>query len=160
MSNGELSPKEARFVAEYLKDQNGTQAAARAGYSKKTANEQAARLLARVNVRGAVDRALGDAAKRAGIDAEYVLSSLKEVVERCMQRKRVMIFDKVEKEMVQATDETGEGVWEFDANGANKALELLGKNLKLFTEKLEHSGKDGQPLTIEIVNYGKAKNPA
>ncbi len=39
-----LTPRQARFVKEYLVDLNGTQAARRAGYSSRTANEQAARL--------------------------------------------------------------------------------------------------------------------
>ena len=53
-----LNPKQRRFVAEYLKDQNGTQAAIRAGYSKKTANEQASQLLAKLNIRKLVDEKL------------------------------------------------------------------------------------------------------
>src|SRR4051812_24185381 len=43
-----LNDRQARFVAEYLVDLNATQAAIRAGYSTRTANEQAARLLANV----------------------------------------------------------------------------------------------------------------
>jgi phage terminase small subunit len=44
----DLTPKQARFVEEYLLDLNATQAATRAGYSKKTANEQGAQLLAKL----------------------------------------------------------------------------------------------------------------
>ena len=47
MKRSELPPRQRRFVAEYLVDCNGTQAAIRAGYSRKTANEQAADLLAK-----------------------------------------------------------------------------------------------------------------
>src|SRR5262249_53478937 len=47
---GELTPKQERFVQEYLVDLNATQAAIRAGYSKKTATEQASRLLTNVKV--------------------------------------------------------------------------------------------------------------
>lgn len=50
----ELTSKQQMFVAEYLKDSNATQAAIRAGYSKKTANEQGARLLAKVSVSQAI----------------------------------------------------------------------------------------------------------
>lgn len=45
----ELTEQQKKFCREYMKDFNGTQAAIRAGYSKKTANEQASRLLANVN---------------------------------------------------------------------------------------------------------------
>ena len=54
-SGSPLTPKNGRFVKEYLVDLNGTQAAIRAGYSPKTANEQAARLLANVSVRKVID---------------------------------------------------------------------------------------------------------
>lgn len=45
-----LSAKQEQFCQEYLVDYNGTQAAIRAGYSTKTANEQAARMLAKVSI--------------------------------------------------------------------------------------------------------------
>ena len=58
-----------------------------------------------------------------------------------MQRTPVMKFDRTEKRMKPVVDEdTGEGVWEFDAAGANRALELIGRHLGLFLDKTEHSG--------------------
>jgi len=72
----ELSDKQQAFVREYLVDLNGTQAAIRAGYSVKTANEQAARLLANVSVSEAVKTALEERAEKTGIDAEWVLRRL------------------------------------------------------------------------------------
>ncbi|MFU0930333.1 terminase small subunit [Kluyvera cryocrescens] len=45
-----LTAQQRLFVAEYLKDNNATQAAIRAGYSKKTAQEQSSRLLSNVKV--------------------------------------------------------------------------------------------------------------
>ena len=50
MATATLTPKQTLFVAEYLVDQNATQAAIRAGYSEKTANPAGARLLAHVTV--------------------------------------------------------------------------------------------------------------
>ena len=49
-----LTPKQAAFVREYLTDRNGTQAAIRAGYSKKTAEQGAAQLLSNIKVKNAV----------------------------------------------------------------------------------------------------------
>ena len=69
-----LSPKQARFVAEYLVDLNGTQAAIRAGYSPKTANEQAARLLAKASIFEAVQTGQAKRFNKLGITAERVLS--------------------------------------------------------------------------------------
>lgn len=71
-----LTPKQQAFVAEYLIDLNATQAAARAGYSKHTANEQGARLLANVSVRSAIDEAMAARAKRTHITQDRVLQEL------------------------------------------------------------------------------------
>jgi phage terminase small subunit len=71
-----LTPKQERFVQEYLIDLNATQAAIRAGYSKKTANEQGARLLANASVAAAVKEALARRAEKSQMKAEEVLAEL------------------------------------------------------------------------------------
>jgi len=134
-----MTPKQQAFVREYLIDLNGTQAAMRAGYSARTANEQAARLLANASVSQAVQEAMDKRAERTELTADYVLSGIREVAERCMERAPVMIGRGDTR--AQAIDDEGRHVWSFDATGANKAFELLGKHLKLFTDKVEHSGE-------------------
>lgn len=62
-----MTRKQDRFVKEYLIDLNATQAAIRAGYSPKTANEQGARLLANVSVQEAIAKAMAERSKRTGI---------------------------------------------------------------------------------------------
>lgn len=74
-----LTDKQELFAREYLKDLNGTQAAIRAGYSEKTANEQASRLLANVNVQKFVAELKSARVEQAGIDAAYVLRRLVEI---------------------------------------------------------------------------------
>ena len=71
-----LTPKQARFVDEYLCDLNATQAAARAGYSARTANEQGSRLLANVSVRSALSEAMKAREKRTHITQDRVLQEL------------------------------------------------------------------------------------
>lgn len=71
-----LTPKQARFVEEYLKDLNATQAAIRAGYSERTANEQGARLLANVSVAAVVAKRKAELTEDAGITQERVLQEL------------------------------------------------------------------------------------
>jgi phage terminase small subunit len=138
MAERKLTDQQKLFIAEYLKDRNGTQAAIRAGYSADTAQEQASRLLSKVMVRAAVDKKVEKLEERSMVTAEYVIRGLKEIAERCMQRNPVMEFDHESKSMVQKTDpDTGLGVWEFDAAGANKSHELLGRYLKLFTDRVE-----------------------
>jgi phage terminase small subunit len=56
MAAEQLSARQTIFVTEYLKDRNGTQAAIRAGYSERTAGEQASRLLANVKVKQIVNK--------------------------------------------------------------------------------------------------------
>ncbi|HBN1946416.1 TPA: terminase small subunit [Escherichia coli] len=75
----QLTPKQELFCREYLKDLNGTQAAIRAGYSEKTANEQASRLLANVNVQKFVAELKSARVEQTGIDAAYVLRRLVEI---------------------------------------------------------------------------------
>jgi len=71
-----LTAKQLRFIDEYFKDFNGTQAAIRAGYSPKTANEQAARLLAHVSVAAEVNRRKEANRKQLNISRERWLREL------------------------------------------------------------------------------------
>ena len=75
----DLTGKRARFVSEYLIDLNGTQAAIRAGYSVKTANEQASRLLANVSVQAHLQKRMKEREQRTEINADYVLKRLVEI---------------------------------------------------------------------------------
>lgn len=77
---GELTPRQQRFVEEYLVDLNGTQAAIRAGYSKATANEQAARLLANVSVQSHLAEARRIQQERTGISADRVVQEAWKIV--------------------------------------------------------------------------------
>jgi phage terminase small subunit len=72
----ELTPKQQRFIQEYLVDLNGTQAAIRAKYSEKTANEQAARLLANVSIQEAIAEAQQKRSERTEITQDMVLKEL------------------------------------------------------------------------------------
>ena len=68
--SGNLSPKRQRFVDEYLKDLNATQAAIRAGYSEKSAQTQSSALLLNPMVKKAVDEALAKRAQKVGLSQE------------------------------------------------------------------------------------------
>ena len=71
-----MTPKQERFTQEYLVDLNATQAAIRAGYSSRTANEQGARLLADVSIAAAIRVAMAERARRVGITADRVLQEV------------------------------------------------------------------------------------
>lgn len=79
MTNNKLTPRQARFVEEYLVDLNATQAAIRAGYSKKTAQEQGSRLLSNVIVAAAIEAAKGERSKRTEITQDMVLRELAKI---------------------------------------------------------------------------------
>lgn len=68
-----LTPKQQRFVDEYLVDLNATQAAERAGYSAHTAQEQSSRLLSNAMVAAAIQAARDQQAERTEITADLVL---------------------------------------------------------------------------------------
>jgi phage terminase small subunit len=132
----ELSPRQQQFVVEYCVDRNATQAAIRAGYKSTTAAEQASRLLTNVKIKEAVEAKLKRLEAKTELSAEWVLTSFKNIAERCMQATPVVDKD---------GNETGE--YKFDANGANKALEMIGKHLKLFTDKQEITGSMNNTTT-------------
>lgn len=134
-----LTDKQQRFVAEYLIDLNATQAAIRAGYSEKTAPAQASRLLINVNVAAAIQAAIKQRSERTQVDADYVLRTIVDTIERCKQA-----------EPVRDRDGEATGEYKFDAGAVLKGAELLGKHLKLFTDKTELTGANGVPLTINV----------
>lgn len=145
-----MTPKQQRFVEEYLIDLNATQAAIRAGYSAKTANEQGSRLLADVNISEAVAASMAQRSERTEITADYVLKSIVSTMERCKQVEPV--FDrKGEPVMVETPDGEIAPAYTFNAMGVLRGAELLGKHLKLFTEKVEHTGADGGAIQFEQV---------
>lgn len=135
-----LTKKQLLFVKEYAVDQNGTRAAKAAGYSAKTADVQASRLLANVKVRAIIDRANEKRCEKLDINADYVLQTIRDTVDRCAQA--VAVTDR-------EGNETGE--WKFDSFAVLKGCELLGKHLKLFTDKTELTGKDGNAVKVILI---------
>lgn len=71
-----LNARELRFVEQYLIDLNATQAAIRAGYSKKTARSQGQRLLTKADIASALQKAMAARSERTGITADRVLMEL------------------------------------------------------------------------------------
>lgn len=170
----DLPPKQQRFVDEYLIDLNATQAAIRAGYSAKTAQEQSSALLSKPMVAEAVARAKAERSARTGLHADRVLEELaaigfarmSDVAEWGDDQMRLKpsselsghsasaIAQVTETEKFVKALDRGEQLWSRERSvklhDKVATLKLLGQHVGLFTDKVEHTGKDGAPLTFTI----------
>lgn len=124
-----LSKKLEKFCTEYAVDHNGSRAAAEAGWNENTAASAASRLLKREEIRARIAELESNAAETCGLTVVGVIKSLMETRDRCKQAVPVMEYDKAAREYVES------GEYRFDAAGANRADELLGKHLGMFEEK-------------------------
>lgn len=97
-----------------------------------TADACATEILSNPLVRAFYEAMMAGAAEKAGITAEYVLGTIKSTIERCIQA-----------EAVKDRDGNPTGEYRFDATAVLKGSELLGKHLKLFTDKVDHTSSDG-----------------
>ena len=126
MPGTSLTPRQQAFINEYLIDLNATQAAARAGYSVRTARSQGQRMLTKVDIEAAIQVATEARSKRTEIDQDWVVNELAGVVAQG-------------RAAVEVLTREGESTGEYTANlsAANKALELLGRHLGMFLDRQE-----------------------
>jgi phage terminase small subunit len=76
-----MTPKQQRFVDEYLIDLNAMKAAIRAGYSANTARQIGEENLSKPDIAHAVARAMAERSKRTKVDADWVLRRLADEAE-------------------------------------------------------------------------------
>jgi phage terminase small subunit len=86
--NQPLTLKQKKFVKEYAKLKNGSEAARRAGYSKKSASVIAAENLVKPNIICAVQKTLNEITEQLGVGAEWQLDTLKRVAEKAEDKER------------------------------------------------------------------------
>lgn len=171
-----LTDKQKRFCEEYLIDLNATQAAIRAGYSPKTAEQTASRLLRNVKVQEYISKRQKELSRSTQITQERVIKELAliafsnnadyaRVVEKKMQTevdgmlvdvlgedgKPIMyrtvepvLTDELTEEQKRALAVIKKGRDGLEVKSFDKvrALELLGKHLGIFTEKIEANVND------------------
>lgn len=160
-----LTEKQQKFVDEYLIDLNATQAAIRAGYSVKTADVQGPRLLGNVRVQQAIALAMAERSKRTGINQDRIVLELAKIA-------FVKITDVVNSDCEILTDadeadlaaiesvkvktiptKSGEAGIEREVKLASKlkAIELLGKHLGMWKDKVEVSGLEDEKNKLDNI---------
>jgi len=149
-----LTKKQRLFAEEYLIDLNATQAAIRAGYSPHTAKDIGCENLAKPNVRAHIDKAIAERSRRTGINQERVVMELAKIA--LVNPKDVIDFKnatvlglaadedlaaissvKIKESIYKGGSTTEREIRMYDKT---KALELLGKHLGMFKDRLELTG--------------------
>lgn len=162
-----LTAKQQKFVDEYLIDLNATQAAIRAGYKKtEYTDTNANKLLENTRIREAVDKSMAERSRRTGINQDRVIQELariafvnpKNVINSedasirtdateddlaCVQSVKVKTMDGEKGSSVER---------EVRLNDKMRALELLGKHLGMFKDKVELDADMDLNITID---YGE-----
>jgi phage terminase small subunit len=146
-----LEPREEQYCQEYMLDLNQTQAAIRAGYSEASARSAASRLMTNVNITTRIAELKAARVERVQITSDWVLRRLVAISDKCMEPEPIMVFSPADKCMVQKQNESGEPLFEFNAAGANKATELIGKHLGFF----EEHNKQKAPVGIDYTKLSK-----
>ena len=134
VSDIKLKPKELVFAEEWLKTTNATQSAIKAGYSARTAYSAGNRLLKKVDVKQYIDERLAEMKESSIADTNEVMQFLSSTMRG------------------DIPDQFG---LDPALNDRIKAAELLGKRYKMFTDKQEISGADGEPINVIFSNMNK-----
>ena len=111
----DLSEKQKKFCREYLKHFNASTAAISAGYSRKTARQSGYQLLTNIYIQTYLANLINKQAEKAELSVEWIIKELKQLYERC-----------------QSSLSSPGAI-----AGATKQLELLGKHLAMFTDKIK-----------------------
>ena len=140
---GKLNIKQKMFADEYLVCLNATESAIKAGYSEKTAEQQAVRLLRNVKVKNYIDEHLKKLEDEKIADTKEIMESLTRILRGQEQEETIVI------------EGQGDGISkarkikkEVSPRDRLKAAELLGKRYGLFTDKIEQT-TEVKPIVIK-----------
>lgn len=161
-----LTPKQQRFVAEYLKDLNAKQAAIRAGYSKRSAEFQGSKLLADSKVSQAVSEGKAQQLETAKLSAARVLEelrrlafidirsffdehdNLKPVHELTADQGSALASMEVIIKNAEAGDGKTDRVHKFKVWDKSRSLEMLAKHFALLTDVVKVEAEDALIATL------------
>jgi phage terminase small subunit len=133
----EVSRKRLRFIEEYQKDYNGTQAAIRAGYSVKNAAEQASFMLTIPNVIQELEKQEKQRFRRVNVTADRTIAEIANIAYHAVE--------------VSYDNAVGGGI---TTKTKLDALKLLAQHLKLLTDKVEIGNADGKDFEINVTFDG------
>lgn len=146
-----MTQKQKRFIEEYLIDLNATQAAIRAGYSLDTAKSIGSENLTKPDIQARIAKAMAERSRRTGVNADRVVMELAKIA--FVNAKDVIDPDTATVKPDALPEDTaaiqsvkvktfGEDGLEREVKMADKlrALELLGRHLGMFKDKVELSG--------------------
>ena len=148
----EMTPKQERFVEEYLVDLNATQAAIRAGYSEQTARQIGAQNLSKLVIQQAIEAARNKRSARVELTQDEVVRDLRELRDICMGRKPVRITEVVKNAQLGEVTSREVEVYALEPTGAGKALDLLGKHLGMFVDKVEDVTPTPPKIVVELAH--------
>lgn len=152
MTDEKLTDLQEQFCREYLVDLNATQAAKRAGYSEQSARQQGSENLSKPAIQERIEALMQERSRRVEVTSDLVLSELLLIAKTDLSRAfdaqgNLLPVPKIPEEIrraISAVEVTvsalGVATKKVKFLDKIKSLELLGKHLKLFTEKIEHSG--------------------
>lgn len=146
-----MTKKQKRFCEEYLIDLNATQAAIRAGYSPDTAKAIGCENLTKPDIRAHIDLVMAERSRRTGVNADRVIQELAKIAfvnaTDAIDLKTATVKEDALPEDTAAIQSVkvktfGEDGLEREIKMADKlkALEMLGRHLGMFKDKLELSG--------------------
>lgn len=139
-----MTAKQKRFCDEYLIDLNATQAAIRAGYSKKTAQQMGTENLAKPVIKEYIAKRMAEKESELIADQDEVLKYLTSVL-RGKSMSEVVVVEAVGEgcSMARRIDKTP------DEKERLKAAELLGKRYGLYTDRIEQEVDMDLNITVD-----------
>lgn len=134
-----LTLNQELFVTHYLSCRSVAKAAERAGYSTNTASDSGNKIMNNPKVRDAIAQRLAMPLDRFNLTPEKIIEDLVVMRDRAMQ-----------SHPVKDTNGRFLGEWTYDPKTALKAVELMGKYLKMFSDRIEHTGLNGGPIQHQV----------
>lgn len=170
--NPELDDKSKRFCHEYMIDLNGTQAAIRAGFSPKSARTHASILLKRTNIQTYLQELRDEQQRRTQITSDRVLQELAKIGFANFKNylddaNNIVPFESMDDEITAAVQmvhverrtigEQPVDVTKFKLHDKLHALELIGKHLGMFVDRIKNEGDMQITVNRKMIQHAKPK---